>query len=296
MVVLADPRPIVYLGPSLSLTEAQQLFDADYRPPVKRGDLPQSFDGTIVIIDGEFGQSLSVSPNELLRLLDQGTHIIGASSMGALRAAELHPYGMRGCGWIFEAYLTGRLIADDEVAVTYSPLDLTALTVPLVNVRVWVERLQSSGAIDAPTGRQLVARAKRIFYADRSEDYLIAQWEVAIGEEKLGRILVASGEGIFDIKRPACNEGSSGMESESKQQPEVSPGLIELIGRAITDERFREELYTDQEDATKGYMLTDADHEALANLPRETLDEQARRFGAASATGVQVSIVIKGSF
>jgi TfuA protein len=191
---------IVYLGPTLPLSEAQALLEADYRPPVKRGDLPRSFDGTIVIIDGEFGQSLSVSPNELLRLLDGGTRVIGASSMGALRAAELHPYGMRGCGWIFDAYVDGRLIADDEVAVTYSPLDLTALTVPLVNVRVWLDRLEAANQIDGATARLLLARARRIFYADRTHEYLLKEWEEAIGAERLHWILLASGEGITDIK------------------------------------------------------------------------------------------------
>jgi hypothetical protein len=200
MTLTLEPRPIVYLGPSLPKDEAQSLLDADYRPPVKRGDLPHSFDGTIVMIDGEFGQSLSVSPNEVLRLLDQGTRIIGASSMGALRAAELYPYGMQGCGWIFDAYMSGRLIADDEVAVTYSPLDLAALTVPLVNVRVWLERLESTGRIDGPTGRMLLARARRIFYADRTEEHLLAEWEMAIGTEKLRQILLASGGQITDIK------------------------------------------------------------------------------------------------
>jgi len=200
MTLTHEPRPIVYLGPSLPRDEAQSLLDADYRPPVKRGDLPHSFDGTIVMIDGEFGQSLSVSPNEVLRLLDQGTRIIGASSMGALRAAELYPYGMQGCGWIFDAYMSGRLIADDEVAVTYSPLDLAALTVPLVNVRVWLERLESTGRIDGPTGRMLLARARRIFYADRTEEHLLAEWERAIGTEKLRQVLLASGGQITDIK------------------------------------------------------------------------------------------------
>jgi hypothetical protein len=200
MVLVAEPQPIVYLGPSLPLAEATQLLDADYRPPVKRGDLPHQFDGTIVIIDGEFGQSLSVSPNEVLRLLDAGTRVIGASSMGALRAAELYPYGMQGRGWIFEAYISGQLIADDEVAVTYSPLDLTALTVPLVNVRVWLDRLEASSSIDGPTARLLLARARRIFYADRSEAHLLTQWEKAIAAEKLQALLFASGGHITDIK------------------------------------------------------------------------------------------------
>jgi hypothetical protein len=88
------------------------------------------------------------------------------------------------------------------------------------------------------------------------------------------------------------------MATESgKEQPgQPSPGLIELLGRAVTDDRFRETLFTDQEDAVKGYMLTDADREALSNLSRETLEEQAKRFGSSSATAVQVSVVVKGTF
>ena len=54
---------------------------------MRRGDLLECSPGRmVVIIDGEFGQKFSVSPKEILRLLDQRTCVIGASSMGALRA------------------------------------------------------------------------------------------------------------------------------------------------------------------------------------------------------------------
>ena len=45
-----------------------------------------------------------------------GTQVFGAASMGALRAAELAPFGMIGVGAIFAAYRDGRLTGDDEVA------------------------------------------------------------------------------------------------------------------------------------------------------------------------------------
>jgi hypothetical protein len=83
---------------------------------------------------------------------------------------------------------------------------------------------------------------------------------------------------------------------EQPGQAQVSPGLVELIGRAMTDERFREALYTNREHAVRGYRLTDFDREALANLPREKLEEQVNRFGAGTATGIEVGVVIKGSF
>lgn len=45
---------------------------------------------------------------ELLYTLQEGVEVCGASSMGALRAAELESFGMLGVGVIFQAYRDGR--------------------------------------------------------------------------------------------------------------------------------------------------------------------------------------------
>lgn len=197
---MSSVLPLVYLGPSLPLDEARQILAADYRPPIKRGDLPTSYAGLVVIIDGEFGQSLSVSPNEVLHLLDGGTAVIGAASMGALRAAELYPYGMEGCGWIYEGYRSGRIIADDEVAVAYSPFDLRTLNVPLVNVRYWLEQLELEGHVDAATARRMFARARKLFYADRTDERLRQEWASILSPADLQQLYLAVGDGITDIK------------------------------------------------------------------------------------------------
>ena len=49
--------------------------------------------------------------------------VFGASSMGALRAAELAPFGMDGRRRIFEAFRGGELEDDDEVAVVHADAD-----------------------------------------------------------------------------------------------------------------------------------------------------------------------------
>jgi TfuA protein len=236
--------PLVYLGPSLPLTRAQALLDADYRPPVKRGDLPQRHDGTIVIIDGEFGQNLSVSPKEILRLLDRGTRVIGASSMGALRAAELSVYGMQGCGWVFDAYQSGRVDADDEVAVAYSPDDLSCLTVPLVNVRHWLDVLLAARAIDAVTARRLLKGARQLFYADRSEERLLAKWGTILAASDIQELLLRTGGQISDIKAAdaeralACtrrpqqaNPQEDDDGSQQTAEPEGDRGARASVGR-----------------------------------------------------------------
>jgi hypothetical protein len=198
--VTVTTPPIVYLGPSLPLATAQRILRADYRPPVKRGDLPRQHDGVIVIIDGEFGQNLSVSPKEILRLLDSGAMVIGAASMGALRAAELYPFGMSGCGWIFQAFRSGHVVADDEVAVAYSQDNLAALTVPLINVRYWLERLRADGQVDRTTAQRMLARTSRLFYAERTQHHLRAEWEKSIGRSEVNRLLALTDGRITDVK------------------------------------------------------------------------------------------------
>ena len=197
---MSGPSSIVYLGPSLSHAEAAGLLEADYRPPIKRGDLPSHYEGTVVIIDGEFGQSLSVSPNEILSLLDRGTTVIGASSMGALRAAELYPFGMKGYGWIYEQYRSGRIIADDEVAIAYSPLDLRPVTVPLVNVRYWLGELEAAGHLEAKVSRRMLASLRRVFYADRTDQRVRLELEKIVGADELRRLYNIFGGGITDVK------------------------------------------------------------------------------------------------
>jgi hypothetical protein len=195
-------KPIVFLGPSLPRAEAERILDVEFRLPIRRGDLGGEFgDRTIVILDGEFGQSFSVSPKEILRLLDRGVRVIGASSMGALRAAELAPDGMEGRGWIYEAYKSGAIDGDDEVALLYSPPDGPALTVPLVNVRAWLQRAQSAGVLDESLKRQALRRARSVFYGDRTPAYLYRVLTEVLGAHTFRRLLKMAGGKITDVKR-----------------------------------------------------------------------------------------------
>ncbi|WP_239014256.1 TfuA-like protein [Archangium violaceum] len=98
--------------------------------------------------------------------LGQDVIVLGASSMGALRAAELHPHGMVGVGRIFEAYLEGRLSADDEVALLHGPAELgfRPLTLPLVNIRATLD----ASPLDAGLRGLLLATATRLPFEERT--------------------------------------------------------------------------------------------------------------------------------
>jgi hypothetical protein len=83
--------------------------------------------------------------------------------------------------------------------------------------------------------------------------------------------------------------------SEQGQSRQASKGLTELIGRALMDEQFRETLFRDRAQASRGYELTETDRFALENLKREDLEQNAEVFGSAAALPA-IKIVIKGTF
>jgi hypothetical protein len=97
--------PIVYVGPTLSVEAVQRAYPGCIiRPPIRRGDLyrDRMLRGAVfLILDGVFFQDEAISPREILDVIADGAMVVGASSMGALRAAECWPMGMRGVGSIY---------------------------------------------------------------------------------------------------------------------------------------------------------------------------------------------------
>ncbi len=160
----------VFLGPSLPLSEAASLLEADYLPPIRRGDLAALSEDIrfVGIVDGEFYQSLAVSTKEILVLLRRGVSVFGASSMGALRAAETYTFGMVGVGKIFAMYRDGVLDADDEVALTYDPVTFKTLSDPLVNLRYALEFAEEAGVIGEEDRLALIERLRVVYFPHRS--------------------------------------------------------------------------------------------------------------------------------
>lgn len=167
----------VFAGPSLHGVVLEPPFER--LPPAAVGDmlrLAERAPGTVVLVDGVFGTQLSVWHKEVLVLLARGWRVIGAASMGALRAAELHPYGMIGVGHIFRAYASGRITADDEVAVIHAPAELGAVPLNLaqVDVRATLVGAVRAGVLPVADARLLRAVSAAIFYRDRRWETVIA--------------------------------------------------------------------------------------------------------------------------
>lgn len=163
----------VFVGPTLTAGEiVARLPQAVIHPPIKHGDpfrIALEPGDTVAVIDGLFFQSTAVRHKELLWLLSRGIRVVGASSMGALRAAELDRFGMRGIGEIYQAPSTGRIDADDEVAVTHADAadGWATGSDALVNLRAAAARAQSAGVLTSDEAAAFVEAARSTYFADR---------------------------------------------------------------------------------------------------------------------------------
>jgi hypothetical protein len=178
---LKNHRVIVYGSASLELLPENYKAFLDIRPPVKRGDLQTVLEQdenpkTILILDGLYGGNLAVTPTECRRLLFGGWTLIGASSMGALRASDLWSVGMIGIGEVYNMFRLGYLRSDADVAVTYSAVDYTECTASIVHVRAILSAMEKQQLISATVSRKMLLQSRKIYWLERYWDILSEQW------------------------------------------------------------------------------------------------------------------------
>jgi len=167
-------RTVVFLGPTLRREEAEECLGAIYRPPAEQGDIVRAVRDLqaeiVVLIDGAFAKVPAVRHKEILWALSRGTRVYGAASMGALRAAELHSYGMDGHGLIYRWYRATLLADDDDVAVAMMPSELgaQALSEALIDIRLTLRRAERRGLISNEFRRHLEGAARTLHFVDRT--------------------------------------------------------------------------------------------------------------------------------
>src|ERR1700723_3878164 len=97
-------RAVIFAGPSVPPSlRSEQPAVLKWHPPVRQGELYRVALGRpaiIGVVDGYFEVTPTVWHKEILWAMAQGIHVYGSASIGALRAAELHPFGMTGIGSI----------------------------------------------------------------------------------------------------------------------------------------------------------------------------------------------------
>jgi hypothetical protein len=176
----------VFCGPTLAASTVRELLgdQAVVLPPAAQGDVYRALrmrPDCLVLIDGYFHGVPAVWHKEILWALSEGVPVIGAGSMGALRAAELHPFGMVGVGWVFEAFRDGVLDSDDEVVLLHASAEegYRPASEPLVNIRRTLERAQSEGVLDPGAHRAAVDFFADLPYAERTWPALLARMDQA---------------------------------------------------------------------------------------------------------------------
>ena len=182
---MSSSPPVVFLGPSCPVDDVTALLpDAVVVPPVQRGDLYRHriLKHTLfIIIDGVFANEPSVSPREVVDVLDDGAMIVGASSMGALRAADCAPAGAVGIGQVYRLFKRGSISSEDEVAVVFSPdRPYPSLSESLVNMRIALRRATRSKLLTADQSERLMSAARSTHYTKRSWRAVFAEANVSL--------------------------------------------------------------------------------------------------------------------
>ena len=171
---------VIFAGPSLPPSKRPAHSQLEWRPPLRQGDLyraARTRPKLIGVIDGYFELVPTVWHKEILWAMANGTHVYGASSIGALRAAELADFGMKGIGRIYQQFVTGTLIDDDEVAVLHGPeeLEFPQVTEAMVNMRATMERAVHLRILSAGDAAELLQIAKSLFYKERTYEAVLTR-------------------------------------------------------------------------------------------------------------------------
>ncbi len=184
--------PIIFLGPSLNIDKAKSIFPfAEYRGPARKGDIlrvaTRGESNFIGLIDGMFLQDYPPTPIELYTTLKYGVKIIGAASIGALRAVELEPFGMIGIGRIFKLYKLGKIEDDDEIAVTFTH-DNILQSEALIDIRYTLYKAYKDKIIDNEERKILIRIAKKIYFPYRRYDEIIERARDIINSIRLAKL------------------------------------------------------------------------------------------------------------
>jgi hypothetical protein len=171
-------RAVIFAGPSLPPTHRPLDPTLEWRQPVCQGEVyAAALTGPAIIgiVDGYFEVTPTVWHKEILWAMTRGIHVYGCASIGALRAAELAPFGMAGIGAIYEAFRDGILEDDDEVAMLHGPEELgyPAVTEAMINIRATLDAAAASGVLDDGLAARLTEIAKALFYKERSWDVIL---------------------------------------------------------------------------------------------------------------------------
>ena len=174
-------RKLIFVGPSINSEYRESLNkkkDFLIRPPIQAGDiwkvLSEEKDiSHILIIDGYFYTKLSVLHKEILSAINQNKIVIGAASLGALRAKELNSYGMIGFGEVYDFYNRFPHTGDDEVGILHTDdMQYKNLSIPLINLRILLKKEKIINNKMKLYLSSLINRLEKVAFSKRTWQYI----------------------------------------------------------------------------------------------------------------------------
>ena len=226
----------VYGGLSVFQEDVEAIFpNASFSKPIKRGgtfrDVQDGYH-VIVIIDGRFQQSMAVSPSELMDTLRCGVRVYGSSSMGALRAVELEPYGMIGYGEIFEHIKRTPYFRDDYLGQVFTEEGHNSLSEPYVNFMFSINKMRDAKEISPADHDVLDELYKQLHFGERDLYSLIEQIKQKHSEDQ--ERLIGKAKQVFSYHNQKREDGLGLLKkvhADLKHIKKTNQELRERIGR-----------------------------------------------------------------
>ena len=168
---------IVFAGPTRATSKSATNSAVQWRGPIKRGDLARLVatcaPTNVAIVDGIFHSYPAVGHSEIDEALRNGWRIWGLSSMGAIRAAEMAEFGMRGYGKVYRMFASDEDFSDDEVTLIHSSeAPYEALSEPLVHFRAFLSNLVDRGMASPQECETVLESLKSRWYGYRTMELL----------------------------------------------------------------------------------------------------------------------------
>lgn len=172
----------IFTGPSAHGIPSSSFDGLIRHPPARRGsvaDLLDEMPGVIALVDGTFHSYPSVAHAELRDAVSEGWQVWGLSSMGALRAAEMRHFGVRGYGDVYQQYVDDPEFDDDEVALIHGvEYPFHAISEPLIHIRYYLHQLREREELTPAQHERVIVQLKNSWYGDRTLPRLVQLLDV----------------------------------------------------------------------------------------------------------------------
>ncbi|QNJ06875.1 tfuA-like family protein [Synechococcus sp. MEDNS5] len=175
---MINPKTAVYIESTFNKNFLPKLNGVDYLPAVKKNDIyrdAEKYD-RFLIVDGVFATSRAVWQREIIHAITIGKTVLGCSSIGALRAAELGVHGMIGSGWVYKNVLSATIEGDDEVSLLYSvdpSGNIISYSVPMATIMWILSSIYGQHYLSDINAAKFLNRIKSKPFNERTFSYIL---------------------------------------------------------------------------------------------------------------------------